>query len=288
MRFPIKATLLAACIFPLGAVRPARAQSYTFQVAECGEYGIEPSGMDNQGVIAGTASTLGSEYALGFLYADGTCKTVAPAHGGISFTGVGADGGLLGLYSAGIGQGPIQSFLLAHGTISPLPSYPGSDSTAYCCLNPSTGVVAGNYDLVGDSAQYGFFYENGTFKPLPSSEYHYALQIAGMNSGGVAVGTAFSAHLYGFTYVGGELHLLQYPGATETTFNGISDNGLIVGTIILPGTAGICTYDLNTGVWTKLNFGPYVSSLPVGINDAGVIAAELSPSGGLLIATPKK
>jgi hypothetical protein len=276
---------LPLAILALAGVRPLRAQSYTFRVAECGAYTAYPKGMNTDGTVVGGAQTLNSIESWAFIYADGACKTIGPGQDGISFTGIADNGELLGIYSAG-------SFLFEQGALQNLPAYPGSEFTDYCCLNTSTGVLAGNYLVTASPLQYGFLYDSGTLTPLPFSYYHYAPSITGMNNKGVVVGTMNSSSLYGFTYTGGKIRLFEYPNSVNTTFNGVNDDGLIVGTFVRdgahPGTGNLFTYNLGTGVWTDLNFpGEYAAVVPVGIANSGLIAAKLSPSGaGLLIATP--
>jgi len=276
---------LALAIFALADVHPLWAQGYTFKVAQCGEYTAYPRGMNNAGTVVGAAQTIDSIYSFAFVYADGTCQTIGPGADGVSFTGIADNNEVFGIYGAG-------SFLFGQGSLENLPGYPGANFTSYCCLNTSTGLIAGNYLMVGSPLQYGFLYENGILTPLPYSYYHYAPSITGMNNKGVVVGTMNALTIYGFTFVDGKISLFQYPGATTTTFNGINDDGLVVGTFVRdgahPGTGNLFTYDLGTGAWTDLDFpGEYGAVVPVGITNSGIIAAQLSPAGaGLLIATP--
>jgi hypothetical protein len=141
----------------------------------------------------------------------------------------------------------------------------------------------------GSLEQYGFLYQKGTFTPLPDAGEFYVPTITGMNKKGIVVGTMNSFNLYGFAYIGGKMRFFQYPGATYTSFNGISDNDVVVGTYSVEktGKIGIFSYDIDTNAWTDLNFPAQHNAVtPVGITNAGVIAAANSPSGGLLIATP--
>jgi len=93
---------------------------------------------------------------------------------------------------------------------------------------------------------------------------------------------------YGFTYYDNQLREFQYPAATYTTFNGVNNKGVVVGTYYIrkTGAFGIFTYDTGTGIWTDLPFGEYASAIPVGITDSGVIAAKIGVDSGLVIATP--
>jgi len=253
-------------------------------VAECGAYTAYPEGMNSEGTVVGAAQTIDSTYSLAFYYANGVCKVISLGTTGTSFLGITDNNEIFGLY------GNLQNYLYAAGNFTGLPSYPGVKNTYYCCLNTATGMLAGNYLMETSLERYGFILRNGTFTPLPSGEYE-AASIMGMNANGVVVGTMNGLNLYGFTYIDGKIKVFQYPGATYTTFNGISDSGIVVGTYYVrkTGKIGIFSYDLETGTWTDLNFPPdYVTVIPVGITNSGVIAALYSSSGGLVIATPTK
>ena len=239
--------------------------------------------MNNERTVVGAAQMINSAYSLAFVYDNGGCKTLGPGKDGISFAGITDNYDIIGLHSGG-------NFLLSHGTLKNLPAYPGGEYTGYCCLDTATGALAGNYATDNFGEEVGFLYLNGTFVSLPfSNEQLYYPKIAGVNNKGVVVGTINSLNLYGFTYIDGKIKVFAYPGATYTTFNGINDDGLIVGTYYVrkTGQIGIFSYGLETGTWTDLNFPPeYLAVIPVGITDSGVIAAQYSSSGGLLIATP--
>jgi uncharacterized membrane protein len=256
-------------------------QDYKFQVVECGSYVLSPTSMNNAGITVGGAQEAGSDYSLAFVYADGVCRTFGPGPGGVFFTGIADNGAVLGLDGTG-------RFLLDQGVLESLPSYPGSDFSDYCCLNSSTGVLAGNYDDSPTFDYVGFFYSDGKFVSLPYSNQQLAYpEINAMNGKGLVVGTM--SQQYGFTYGAGTMQLFQYPQASYTTFNGVNNNGLIVGTYVnlTLGSFGVFSYNLGTGVWKDLNFPPeYAAAVPIGVTDSGVIAAQISNGEGLLIATP--
>jgi probable HAF family extracellular repeat protein len=256
-------------------------QTYEFQVVECGTYDLIPRGINNAGIVVGGAQEAESDGALAFVYANGVCRTFGPALGGVSFTGIADNGAAVGIHNGD------ESFLVAQGAFENLPPYPGSSFSDYCCLSASTGALAGNYEYAPTFDYVGFLYSDGKFVSLPYSSQHFAYpEIAAMNAKGIVVGTM--SQQYGFTYTAGSMKLFQYPEAAYTTFNGINNNGLIVGTYVnlSGGKFGVFSYNLETGVWKDLNFGDYAAAIPVGVTDSGVIAAALGPSGGLLIATP--
>jgi hypothetical protein len=276
---PIAALSLAA----LGS--SLNAQTYSFQVLEeCEGNAPLPQAINNNGTVVGEAHSLNSVYALGFVYSGGSCTIYSLGGLGTSFLGVTNSNQIIGIEDGD------QNYLEQNGSFQGLAPYPGAFLTYYCCLS-KTGVLAGNYTpTASDSYGTGFFYSNSTFSSLPGPNSTGSYTVYGLNEAGVAVGTVYGDYLSGFVYSKGKLTYLQYPGAKYTTFNGISDNGVVVGTYVLEGSqaGNMFLYDTKTGTWTNLNFAyPYSDSLPVGINNAGVIAAEYMPSGGLLILTPQ-
>jgi probable HAF family extracellular repeat protein len=276
--------LATAVLVTLQFSPAAKAQNYTFQIVGCGIDTPDPFGINNQGTVVGAADQFDAQYAQGFVYSNGTCKTTSLVGAGTSFLGITDTNEIIGLYTQS------EDYVLKNGSIKALlPPYAGASGTYYCCLNTSTGVVAANYTLTGSSERYGFLYEKGKFTPLPNTDSFHAPSIYGMNKQGIVAGTMNSFVQTGFVYIAGKMSFFEYPGAKSTTFNGINDNDLIVGTFYIEttGAIGIFTYSLDTAVWTNLNFPTeYNAVLPVGITNSGVIATEYTPAGGLLIATP--
>jgi hypothetical protein len=279
---PIAALSLAA----LGS--SLNAQTYSFQVLEeCEGNAPLPQAINNNGTVVGEAHALNSVYSLGFVYSGGSCTTYSLDGQGASFLGVTNSNQIIGIVA------PDQNYLEQNGAFHGLAPYPSAYSTYYCCLS-KTGVLAGNYyPTASDSYGTGFFYSNSTFSALPpenTGPYTIYRTIYGLNEAGVAVGTQYGFYGSGFIVKDGKITYLQYPGAKYTSFNGINDNGVVVGSYVLEGSqaSNMFLYDTKTGTWTDLNFAyPYNDSQPVGINNAGVIAAEYMPSGGLLIITPQ-
>jgi len=278
-----RAFALLSSLSVLASFNGLMAQSYTFQVLECGAYTAFPTAINNQGTVVGSASTFNSVYSLGFVYANGTCQTTSLGLQGTSFLGVTDTNEIVGLYSQQV------DYLNKAGKFQGLPPYPGAYGTYYGWLNTSTALLAGNYLKSGSLERYGFLYQNGKFAPLPDTDSAHIPSIGGMNKQGIVVGTMNSLNLTGFVYLNGKMSYYHFPNAKYTYFNGINDNNLIVGTYsgTPTGGGGPMTYNLDTGVWTDLKFQyPYNGITPVGITNSGVIAAQYTPSGGLVIATP--
>ncbi len=266
---------------------PLAAQNYTFQVVDyCGALTAFPSAINNSGVIVGAASAINSAKNSGFIYAQGKCFSTSFGGQGTDFVGITNSNEILGILSQ------TSSYLLGNGTLKSLPSFPSAVASSIYFKN-AAGVLGGNY-LATERDVYGrgFLYVNGAFKPLPQGlgdGTGSAYTLYGLNDNNIAVGTFYGEHSLGFVLRDGVITYPEYPGATYTYFYGINNNNLIVGSYDKnsDGTFNVFTYDLNTNVWTDLNFPyPYDVAKPVGINDSGVIAAMYTPSGGLLIATP--
>ena len=212
-RVHLVAALALACPAAL------QAQNYSFQVVDfCDGYAAFPNAMNNAGTIVGGAFNGGMGTSLAFVYQDGACSTIYLGPAGTSFEGITDNELVVGL------RGNFQNYLYKGGAFSRLPSYHAAENTYYCCLNTSTGLLAGNYLMTGSLSRYGFLLDKGTFTPLPGAAPNSVPSITGMNKNGIVVGTMTTAVQAGFMYVGGNMQFFQYPGATYTTFNGISDS----------------------------------------------------------------
>jgi hypothetical protein len=266
---------------------PLHAQSYTFQtILECNNLTTFPYAMNGSGVVAGSARNISGPDS-GLIYVNGECETVPEA----TFYGITDTDLLIG----GVDNSKTYELIEPGPKVVALPSYPGAQpgNFGYCCMDTTTGVLAGNYSPGPPGITSGFFYYNGTFTSLPWSDASgspsYWYQIAAMNNTGVVVGTYNTTYLLGFVYANKKMTLLGFPGATYTYFQGINDYGIIVGyyTQQSTGVTNVFLYNLVTGKWTNLDFPyPYDNMVPVGISNTGVIALQYSPSGGMVIATP--
>ncbi len=286
--------LAAAIILCVAPCVVLHAQNYTFQNINCGDNVTQPSAINNQGVIVGSTYPFDARFSGGMLVRKGVCENEIKIGLGDSFQGVNDAGQIIADIAIlnAEGQASSNQYVIGRGTPSLLPPYPGAASTAYRCLNNS-GVLAGNYQPSGTylSPSYGFVYQNGEFIAFPYNDLDIPT-IYGLNNNGLAVGTIQTANNreFGFTFKNGKSEYFAHPGSEFTMFYGINDNGLVVGTFgSNDGPSGLFTYDLQSGIWTDLNFPEeYVSSTPVGINNAGVIALQATPSGGLATATPSE
>lgn len=276
----IHIVLLAA--LAAGSCVPLAAQSYTFEAISCNGYTPAPYGMNGSGTVVGNIP------GGGFIYSNGKCQT----YPGISFFGVTDTGGVF--FSCPTCK---NLYLLeADGrTIGPLPDYPGTQGPPlYCCADTETGTLAGNYWTPPPSGlEVGFFYRNGKFTSLPLSDSghpSYWFTLAALNNTGIAVGTV---NAYGFVLKNGKIAYESFPAASFTSFGGLNDNGVVVGSFAndKAGTSGIFTYSIASATWTELNFPyPYNSMVPFGISNTGVVALVSGGIGynGLVIATPTR
>jgi hypothetical protein len=144
------------------------AQSYNFQVVECGAFTTRPAAINNAGVIVGEAQAINSTVARGFIYAQGTCSTISLGGRGTSFLGISNANEVFGIYTQ------TRDYLLARGGFAQLPSYPGVFSS-YTSFKNAAGVIGGNYYTNSQSSYgIGFFYANGKFASLPGSDLKQA------------------------------------------------------------------------------------------------------------------
>jgi hypothetical protein len=285
-------SLALTSLLAVACVAPLTAQSYTFQtILECNNLTAFPVAMNGSGVVVGTAHNIFGPGA-GMIYYNGTCQTYDEA----LFYGISDTDWLLASPLA-VSVGNTYFLVEPGGTPVELPTYPDAQGTDYCCMDTATGVLAGNYYQSVGGGPLGFLYQNGTFTALPSSTAFgdiYGYTITALNNTGITVGYYEGPYpgtggIVGFAYSKGKATLLSYPGATFTYFYGINDYGVIVGayTDNTTGASNVVLYNLLTGKWTNLDFAyPYDDMTPVGISNAGVIALQYSPSGGMVIATP--
>jgi hypothetical protein len=264
---------------------PLAAQSYTFESISCDGYTPAPYGMNGAGTVVGMIP------GGGFIYSNGKCQT----YPGVAFSGITDTGGLFV-----VSFPPDQHTYLLESdghTIGPLPDFPGALGAVYCCADTLTGTLAGNYTPAGSPIpESGFFYQNGKLTSLPwstaSGSPSYWLTLAALNNTGIAVGTCeCPTFLLGFVLQKGKITYVRYPEATFTSFGGLNDNGVVVGTFVnqKTGAGGIFTYNIGTATWTELNFpSPYNGLVPLGISNSGVVALVSGGIGynGLVIATP--
>ena len=281
-----KVHITLVAVLASASCAPLAAQSYTFESISCDGYTPAPYGMNGAGTVVGMIP------GGGFIDSNGKCQT----YPGVSFFGVTDTGGVF--FSCPSCK---QLYLLeSDRTIVTLPDYPGAQGTPlYCCADTRTGTLAGNYwtGPQGD-VESAFFYQNGKFTSLPWTETGppgnccYSFTLAALNNTGIAVGTYNSVQgLFGFVLQNGKITYPRYPAATYTYFQGLNDNGVVVGTFVnqKTGAGGIFTYNIGTATWTELNFpSPYNGLVPLGISNSGVVALISGGIGynGLVIATP--
>jgi hypothetical protein len=284
MNITWKMRIVLVAAIGIASYSPLAAQSYTFEAISCNGDTPAPYGMNGDGTVVGIIP------GGGFIYSNSKCQT----YPGVSFSGITDTGGLFVVTFP-----PDQHTYLLESdghTIGPLPDYPEALGAVYCCADTLTGTLAGNYTPVGSPIpESGFFYQNGKFTSLPwstaSGSPSYWLQLAALNSKGIAVGTCDCSQTVGFVLQKGKITYATYPAATSTFFQGLNDNGVVVGTFVnqRTGAGGIFTYTIDTASWTELNFpSPYNGLVPFGISNTGVVALVSGGIGynGLVIATP--
>jgi hypothetical protein len=284
-RGTLKSSTLLLSILAIATGAPLAAQTYTFSNAECNNFALSAYGMNGAGVIVGAADDGGA------IYSNGKCET----YPSVFLYGVADNEWLIG----GVKGGHTYELIQPGPKVTPLPEYPGAHGTEYCCMQTSSGTLAGNYyPVVGVGTLVGFFYNigKGKFSSLPwidATGAFYTFTLAAMNNTGIVVGTDYGYHSglgnIGFIYQKGKMTLLAYPGATYTYFQGVNDNGVVVGAynVKSTGVSNIFTYDIATNTWTDLNFPyPYNAMHAIGISNSGVIALTGASGAGVVLATP--
>ena len=280
----MKSLILLISVIAVAFCAPLAAQTYTFSNAECNNFALSAYGMNGAGVIVGAADDGGA------IYANGKCQT----YPNVFLYGVSDNEWLIG----GVKFSDTYELIQPSGKVTDLPSYPGG-GTEYCCMDSATGTLAGNYYPTGTTGTLVGFFDNinsGKFSSLPWSEATgsiYWYTIAALNNTGIVVGTDNGEYTgngtLGFVYAKKKLTLYRYPGATFTYFQGVNDNGLVVGSYSVrsTGATNIFLFDIATNTWTDLNFPyPYDGMHAIGISNSGVIALTGASGAGVVLATP--
>lgn len=183
-------------------------------------------------------------------------------------------GQMVGIYTDNSGQG--QGFLYSKGALTPIDA-PGEipPGGSWPLAVSSSGAIVGSYY---DSARQfdSFLLANGiytTLQPPPNSAP--GIFAHDVNNHGQIVGEFGSAASsgigeQGFLYAGGTMTVIDYPGAVNTSLNGINDAGEIVGAYY--DQAGIEHGFLDSNnVFTTIDYPGQMTSL-ARINNVGEIA----------------
>jgi probable HAF family extracellular repeat protein len=159
--------------------------------------------------------------------------------------------------------------------------YPGASATAILGIN-NQGQLVGMFSTLTSTS--GFLYDRGTFShPLTFPGAGSFTVLNAINDRveivGVYQGTTPGEH--SFLYKAGKYETLVYPGATETSAQGICNSGQVVGDFPdAKGTHGF-VYLENAGVFTPALDCPTGTDMALrGINNGGqIVGGCFDPQG---------
>jgi uncharacterized membrane protein len=177
----------------------------------------------------------------------------------------------------------VESLIWANNTGQILNVVPGVDNRAFG-INDSQHVIGGV-----DAVQYMSFPPPPFTATPPGTQTISELsngdsyRVEDINNAGVIVGTKDANYFNGgegFIDDHGAITLLNFPGAVQTFANGISNDGVVVGSWSdLQGYWHGYTYD--NGAYTNVSMPDGVSVYLEGINDSGLIVGEYAFDNGL-------
>jgi uncharacterized membrane protein len=160
-------------------------------------------------------------------------------------------------------------------------SAPGTSDCAYNVFTNFTGrndvgVNVGNYRSASLSEPEGFLLEGSKFTPFKEPNAVFGTTANGINNSNTVIGIYYDSQdkIHGFQRSsGGDFLTLDFPGAQDTSPQGINDAGEIVGWYY-PGHG--FTYD--KGTWKTLAYPGASSTALYDISDAGVIVGNSNAS----------
>jgi uncharacterized membrane protein len=153
--------------------------------------------------------------------------------------------------------------------------YPGAAITRLIGLNDHLDMV-GTYVMPG-GLRHAMLYSHGTFVALDADGVlgRFTSGATQINNRGDISGwySDVPGRRHGFVLRKGVLTTVDYPGASFTQVNGISDAGAIFGHFI--DAAGLVHgFLLKDGVFEQLDYPGAVDTIPFYINASGTIAGE--------------
>ena len=188
----------------------------------------EPFGINDSGLISGTAFLFQNTASVGFIY-DGTTFTTirVPARQHTVVYGVNDAGAIVG---GDGGASANQAFELAGSRFRNVTPPPGGWITAVATrINNSNEIVG----LTTAAATNGFAFKQGKFQTVTFPGSGTLTTTAwGVNDSGIIVGTYSGCSpctFHGFVLMNGRYLSIDYPGAEATYIDGINNAGQLVG-----------------------------------------------------------
>jgi hypothetical protein len=224
-------------------------------------------GVGNNGAIVG-GTTQGSQY-YGYVREAGNEITEfqAPGNGTTAF-GIDRNGTVVGNFDtpSHLGEGFIR---LPDGSISTL-AYPGSTATSLIGINENGSEIVGSY-YDSQSVAHGLIDRSGkliTYN-VPNSIKPLETYIGAVNDRRDMVGDYLNDTGYhGWSKIGGVFTTIDFPGASSTLINGISNSGAMVGQY-MDGGIVVHGFMLAGGVFHEIDVTGANNTVVNGINDDG-------------------
>jgi uncharacterized membrane protein len=153
--------------------------------------------------------------------------------------------------------------------------YPGARHTRLVGLNDHLDIV-GNYQLPNRTDRHAMLYSKGQFVPLDpggllGTNPSGATQIN--NRGDIVGWYQIGTDRHGFLLQAGVLTTIDYPGASWSQANGVTDNGIVIGEFT-DSEGKYHGYILEGGSFRQVDYPGSVDSIPFYMNARGDIAGE--------------
>lgn len=239
------------------------------------------------GVIAGCAWLSISPPAYpqgwenGFLYSDGTFRSITPPGGASHPRSINKSGQIVGDYSTRSGE----TFgYLYNGRIFTriAPSLSRITNSFSNSINDAGQILGTNGRLpVFGTPQSGYLYNAGRYTTIQFPSFSTSL--SQINNSGQIIGNINipqgnnPSTTSGFLYSGGKFSSINFPGSTSTTTTAINKSGQIVGTYVANNNTQGFLY--SNGSYTTIQVPGSIRTSPIEINDLGQIVGSFVTHG---------
>jgi uncharacterized membrane protein len=257
-------TLMCVVVLCFLMCKLAVADGFTYQELAAPAFAINDSGTILYATISSQSQIIGSEYSpLGGINNQGNYVLA----GGISSS----------------------STLFNQGSTTDI-AVSGAMFTWAAGINDSNQVV-GTYRMPGQF-EHGFVWQNGnytTFMMFPDPRFPLSqiarLEPHDINNNGLVVGEYFDSadSPHGFLYDGSTYTTINYPGTSQGTYLwGVNDSGWSVGSYRDFSSSLSNGFLLTSSGYLPLMFPGSISTVPLSINDNGVIVGYYTDASGVM------
>jgi hypothetical protein len=232
----------------------------------------EANGINNNGSIAGYAANSEYQY-FGYILQKGdqfTSFQVVSGHD-TTASGIDRDGTTVGTTATSEDFGFIRS---PTGDLTSV-GYPGAKDTEFDGINENGSEIVGDYDA---AQEHGLIDRGGKLitYDVPASLKAGTTFIYGVNDRREMVGAYLNdSGFHGWSKTGGVFTTIDYPGASATYVDGISNSGTLVGYYTNSGQNNVHGFILGTdGVFHEIDVTGADETIISGINDAGELVGS--------------